>query len=112
MRVNVTYSLDLNEVKQLVQRLLVKSESDLQELQSLFFKIQASVENNNEKEATAFIKECRDYISSLDYSLFDCRNILTGYQQASLQIEQIEQQAQESLQTSVSSGEDETNETR
>tara|TARA_R110000824_G_scaffold67377_8_gene174600 strand:+ start:41098 stop:41418 length:321 start_codon:yes stop_codon:yes gene_type:complete len=86
MRVNVTYSVDLNEVKQLVEELLLKVEDNLENINKLFPQISLSVQNDNEKKAAELIGSCRENIASLDHSLFDCHNIINGYQQTQLQI--------------------------
>ena len=101
MRVNVTYSIELNEIKQLIQELLLKAEDDLEQLQSLFLKIKTDVENDNEQEVIAFIEKCRNHLSSIDHSLFDCGNILAGYHQASSQLDNLEQELPNSLQAGL-----------
>ena len=110
MRVNVTYSMEIDEVKELVQELLLKAENNLQELQELFPKVQDSVGKNQEKEAASYIQECSEHISSFDHALFDCRNILNGFRQASLQAEQHKKQVPQNFAASLSQIEDMINE--
>ena len=87
MRVNVTYSIELEEVKQLVKELLLKAESNLEELQESFLKVKETVKKNQEVEALSHLKACRESLSSLDHGLYDSAQILTGYKQTSLQME-------------------------
>jgi hypothetical protein len=84
MRVNVTYSVELDEIKQIVQELLLKVEDDVEAVGKYFVEAQKSVNRDNEREAVELIDNCRKSMAILDHSLFDCRNILNGYQQAVL----------------------------
>ena len=86
MRVNVTYSVDLSELAQLVQELLLKAEDNVEKISTLFPKIQECVEKEQEGKAVSLLEEIRSNISRLDHSLFDSYNILNGYQQATLQL--------------------------
>ena len=97
MRVNVTYSVDLSELAQLVQELLLKAEDNVEKISTLFPKIQECVEKEQEGKAVGLLEEIRSNISRLDHSLFDSYNILNGYQQATLQLRnaQKEQKNQE-----------------
>jgi len=88
MRVNVTYSVDLGEVKQLIQEILLKIEDDVEEVSGNFLATQDNVNSDNEKEAVEAIEKCRKNLSSIDHSLYDCWNILNGYQQTLLQMKQ------------------------
>jgi len=91
MRVNVTYSIELDEIKQLVRELLLKAEDDLQELQELFLKVKVDIEKDKDQNVATLLKECRSSLSSLDHNIFDAGNILSGYQQTSLRIEREQQ---------------------
>jgi len=86
MRVNVTYSVDLSELSQLVQELLLKAEDDVEKINTLFPKIQECVNKEQEGKAVSLVEELRASIARLDHSLFDSYNILNGYQQATLQL--------------------------
>ena len=88
MRVNVTYSVDLEDVRQLVEELLLKIEEDIEDLNKNFPDVQSFVQEDNEKKATEAIEKCRKSLSAAAFSLYDCQNILNGYQQASLQAKQ------------------------
>jgi len=86
MRVNVTYSVQLAEIRQLVQELLLKVEDDVEQINELFPVIQESINKEQESKAVQLIETCRQNIMNLDHALFDSRNILNGYQQATLQL--------------------------
>ena len=86
MRVNVTYSVNLSEIKQVVQELLLKVEDDVERINELFPEIQESINKEQESKAVELLEVCRTNIANLDHALFDCRNILNGYQQATLQL--------------------------
>jgi len=88
MRVNVTYSVDLKEVRQIVEELLLKAENNIEELAQIFPTIQDFLQNQDEKRAAETIESCRKSLSTAAFSLFDCQNILNGYQQALLQARQ------------------------
>ena len=91
MRVNVTYSVELDEVRQLVEELLLRAEDNVENIVKLFPQMQNFMQNDNEKKAVELIEECRANLGTLDHFLFDCRNILVGYQQASLQLKELQQ---------------------
>ena len=86
MRVNVTYSVELQEVKQVIQEILLKVEGDVEEVRKNFLSAQQNINSDKEKEAVQAIDACRKSMASLDHSLFDCKNILNGYQQTLLQL--------------------------
>jgi len=89
MRVNVTYSVQLAEIRQLVQELLLKVEDDIEQINELFPAIQESINKEQESKAVQLLEGCRQNITNVDHALFDCRNILNGYQQATLQLREM-----------------------
>lgn len=86
MRVNVAYSVDLSELKQIVQELLLKVEDEVENINGLFTKVQQSVSREQEERAIKLVQECRESIAKIDHSLFDSFNILSGLQRANVQI--------------------------
>ena len=88
MRVNVTYSVDLEEIRGLVKELLLKIEGNIEDLNINFPEIQDSLQDQNEKKAVEKIEVCRESLSKAAFLLFDCQNILNGYQEACLQSQQ------------------------
>jgi len=90
MRVNVTYSVDLSEVRQLVEELLLKAENNIEDLNQIFPDVGLFLQEQNEKKASEAIEKCRESLSTIAFSLFDCQNMLDGYQQAVLQAKRSE----------------------
>tara|TARA_R100000008_G_scaffold86470_1_gene79745 strand:- start:3863 stop:4246 length:384 start_codon:yes stop_codon:yes gene_type:complete len=88
MRVNVTYSVDLSEVRGLIEELLLKTEENIENLNKKFPDVQKLLQKEDEKKASEAIEECRKNLSAAAFSLYDCQNILNGYQQARLQAQQ------------------------
>ena len=109
MRVNVAYSVELSELKQIVQELLLKVEDEVENVNGLFTKVQQSVSREQEEKAIKLIEECRASIAKVDHSLFDSFNILSGLQRANVQLRnakkaQQEQKAQERKEGSHAEG--------
>ena len=87
MRVNVTYSVELEEVSSLVENILQEIEKQFESLNTGFPEIMHSVvEDQNEKKAVELIKEFRLKLGEIDFRLGDCADILMGYQQTLFQI--------------------------
>ena len=87
MRVNVTYSIKLEEVSKLVSKILHETETQLKDLTTEHPEIIYSVvEDQNEKKAVELIKKFRQDLLDLEHRLGDCENILIGYQQTLLQL--------------------------
>ena len=84
MRVNITYSIELDEVPKLAGKLLAEATQNLETLFKKYKQISSELENENEKKATQTIDECRRLMATADHSLADCHSILTGYQQTLL----------------------------
>jgi hypothetical protein len=86
MRVNITYSVELDKVSEVVQKLLSETTEKVTSLGTEFPKVSASVKMENEKKALHLIDSCRELVSIIDHALFDCESILNGYQQTLLQV--------------------------
>jgi len=86
MRVNVTYSVELDEVSAIVTKLLEGAAKELDSLVKEFPKVSTAVNTENEKKALNSIDNCRKLLSKIDHSLFDCESILSGYQQTLVQL--------------------------
>ena len=89
MRVNVTYSVELDEIKQILQEILLKIEDDVEDVSKNFLTAQSNVNSENQNAAIVSIEKCRENLSSIDHSLFDCWNILNGYQKTLVQMKQL-----------------------
>jgi len=92
MRVNITYSVELEEVQKIAKGLLKNATKDLELLFKEYLNINKELEAENEKKAVETIENCRKLLVSADHSLFDCQNILHGYQKANLQMDGIEEE--------------------
>ena len=86
MRVNVTYSVELDEVPGLTRKLLAEATKDLETLFKEYRKISGELEKDNEKKAIELIDACRKLMSKADHSLADSYNILMGYEQTLLRL--------------------------
>ncbi len=86
MHVNRTYSVDLEEVSEIVKELLLQSAQHLESLSKEFPKVSAAVKMENEKKALNLIDDCRKSLSKIDHGLFDCESILNGYQATLVQL--------------------------
>ena len=86
MRVNVTYSVELDEVPSLTRKLLAEATKDLEILFKEYRKISGELENDNEKKALQLIDSCRKIMSKADHSLADSYNILMGYEQTLMRL--------------------------
>ena len=69
---------ELQEVKQVIQEILLKVEDDVEEVRKNFLSAQQNINADKEKEAVQAIDACRKSMALLDHSLFDCKNILNG----------------------------------
>jgi hypothetical protein len=87
MRVNVTYSVDLEEVPQITRELLSKATKNLEILFKKYQKISCELEAENEKKALRLIDDCRKLMAMADQDLSDCYSMLGGYQQTLFQLQ-------------------------
>ena len=92
MRVNIAYSIELDEVPQLTRKLLAEATKNLEALFKKYQKISRQLEDENEKKALKSIDECRKLIAAADHSLSDCHNILSGYQRTIFQLQNTEEE--------------------
>jgi|10_taG_2_1085330.scaffolds.fasta_scaffold12166_3 hypothetical protein len=88
MRVNITYSVELEEVLQVVKKITAETTEKLDALSKEFPKIATAVEVEDEKRAATLIDACRELTAIIDHRLFDCKSILGGYQQTLLQLQE------------------------
>ena len=85
MRVNISYSVKLDDVPKTVGNLINESKD------KLFLPTNEKIENvlklisqDNQKKAIELIDEIRKDLAQADVRLLDCSSILEGYQQAVL----------------------------
>ena len=105
MFVNISYSVDFDEVPKIVREFL---QNDIQkELGAgIFYKLEDSIGHLEDGEenigkAIQTIEEVREFLVKIDMRLLDCSSILRGYQQEL--VGPSETQQQPSSQTDVSS---------
>ena len=107
MRVNITYSVELEKVSEVVQKLLLETTEKLNSLTTEFPKVSSAVKMANEKKALELIDKCRELLAIVDHALFDCESILSGYQQTLIQA-----RAQNQQQEKTGEATDDTSESR
>lgn len=95
MRVNIAYSVELEEVPQLTKNLLSEATKNLETLHNKYQKINHQLEGENEQKALKLIDECRKLMATADHCLSDCYNLLNGYQQTIFQLQNQEKEEQE-----------------
>ena len=81
MRVNITYSVDIENIPTTVGGLIGETK------EKLFLPINKKIDN--------LLDEVRQDLAKMDSRLLDCGNILEGYQQAILNIENSNNKAPE-----------------
>jgi len=87
MRVNVTYSVRLEEVNRLVEGILLEIEKQFEKTKSEFPEIlHTVVEDQNEKRAVELLNQCRQDLIETTHRLGDCESLLLGYQNTLLQL--------------------------
>lgn len=84
MRVNISYSLELDEVLMEVDRLLKDVKERHHALDESHEAIQAYMSQENISELYKKIDEIRKSLTNIDWRLSDCNLILAGYQKAML----------------------------
>ena len=81
MRVNVTYSVELDEVPQATAKLVQETkEKSLQPLAKKLDEALILLNKEDEKNATRCLDEVRQELFKIDLRLADCIQILSGYQ--------------------------------
>ena len=81
MRVNVIYSVELEEVLQTTAELIHNTkERSLQQLAKKLDEALNLLNKEDEKNAMRCIDEVRQELAKVDLRLLDCMNILSGYQ--------------------------------
>jgi len=104
MRVNVTYSVKLDEIPSLTRKLLAEVTKNLEALFKKYRKINEELEKENEKKAIQLIDECRKLMSDADHCLADSYNILMGYEQTLLQLRNQNEEAGREINDSLEDG--------
>ena len=90
MRVNINNSVELDEIPDLTRKILAEATKNLEILFKEYQKINPALEEENEKKAVQLIDKCRKLMTRTDHSLGDAYNILMGYEQTLLQLQEKE----------------------
>lgn len=97
-RVNIQYSIDIEDLPNEVNRLLSVAQSELNNLSSM--NISAEAEQPEISLQTVFnINEIRAKIASVDHALSDISNIMNGYINYLTAPQQQEEEAEEPIET-------------
>ena len=81
MRVNVTYSVELEDVPQTTAKLIHETkEGSLRPLAKKLDEALILLNKEDEKNAVRLLDEVRQELSRIDLRLADCVHILSGYQ--------------------------------
>tara|TARA_R100000664_G_C2752934_1_gene140261 strand:- start:797 stop:1090 length:294 start_codon:yes stop_codon:yes gene_type:complete len=86
MRVNVTYSVNIDEVMDVVKNLLKEASLELEQIFKDFPEVVLHIEGEEEDKAAEVINKCRERLVTLEHCLGDSQSILTGYKQTLSQI--------------------------
>ena len=97
MRVNITYSVELEEIPQLARKQLSKATKNLEVLFKKYQKISHELEAENEKKALQLIDDCRKLMSAADHDLGDCYSMLNVYQQTLFQLQNQEKESSDDV---------------
>ena len=91
MRVNISYSIDLEEVPGSVSDLLSQLRFDYNGLSVKFDDAMECLDSVDLHNTTLKIDEMRKELFKIDSRLMDCMNILDGYQQTLMKLRESEQ---------------------
>ena len=81
MRVNITYSVDLEDVPQATAKLIHETkENSLRPLTKKLDEALVLLNKEDEKNAVHLLDGVRQELSKIDLRLADCMHILSGYQ--------------------------------
>jgi len=83
MRVNISYSIDFEDVPKTIGKIIEDAqEENLGEINSGCAELLQFISEENEKSSIDKIISIREQLRKFDSILVDCANILTGYQKA------------------------------
>ena len=83
MSVDITYSIDFEEVPKEMKELVQKvKDTSCQTVDQKFTELLTSLSEEEEKKALQAIEEIRKNLAKIDMRLMECSSILTGYQKA------------------------------
>ena len=100
MRVNISFSVDLEEVPKRVLRLLGEASDELEDTQEFFENTTTHIGSENYITSIEEITKVRDILASVDARLDDCMQILSGYSKTLTDLATKEHQEQQAQNTS------------
>ena len=84
-RVNITYSVEFDEILEVMKGLITKSyNSNIRSVEVKFAELTKSLDSKHEKEALQSIDEMRKNLVDFDMRLNDCFGIIAEYQRTLL----------------------------
>jgi len=86
MKVNVTYSVDLEEVPRSVSSIVTMIAEDCEYTQMLLVELRQELKQNNINRCFEKIEDLRKNLLKHDDALLDCNTILKGYHQTTMNI--------------------------
>jgi len=90
MKVNISYSVELEEVLENVRHLFLKSEENLRDEEEHFVRVlKGEYNDENLGEVVKTIHEYKETLAKFDLKLGEMTNILMGYYQLKYQPEQM-----------------------
>ena len=94
MRVNISFSVELDEVPKRVSQFVEEAGSSLQEVSEPIDNILSRIGAEDYIKSIEEIAKLRDLLASVDFKLEDCMNILDGYTKALVEKPKRERDAQ------------------
>jgi len=95
MRVNISFSVDFDEVPKRVAQFIEEAGVSLQEVGEPIEDILSRVGAEDYIKSIEEIAKLRDLLASVDFKLEDCMNILDGYTKALVEMPKKERESQQ-----------------
>mgnify|MGYP003112533895 CR=1 FL=1 len=96
MRVNISFSVDLDEVPKRVAQFVEEAGASLQEVGDSIEDILSRIGSEDYIKSVEEVAKLRDLLASVDFKLEDCMNILDGYTKALVEMPKRERESQQS----------------
>lgn len=96
MRVNISFSVDLDEVPKRVAQFVEEAGASLQEVGDSIEDILSRIGSEDYIKSVEEVAKLRDLLASVDFKLEDCMNILDGYTKALVEMPKRERESRKS----------------
>tara|TARA_R110002074_G_scaffold310678_1_gene481515 strand:- start:184 stop:573 length:390 start_codon:yes stop_codon:yes gene_type:complete len=96
MRVNISFSVDLDEVPKRVAQFVEEAGASLQEVGDSIEDILSRIGSEDYIKSVEEVAKLRDLLASVDFKLEDCMNILDGYTKALVEMPKRERESRQS----------------